>query len=229
MSAVATGGDPIILRLMNRLTGTAVLLAGLLAAGVVAGAREQEPIIGGPTEDGEAVFVGLPEKPASRSRIAPADEPGEPMRIEGVVRDQQGRSVAGVIIYAYHTNKGGRYPRHSNTRDTSAARHGRLRGWAASDAEGRYAFETIRPGGYPFSRDPEHVHMHVIEPGRCTYYIDDILFDDDPRLTPEKRQRLLRGRGGNGLAAPAKDAAGRWLVRRDIVLGTNVPGYPTRD
>ncbi len=213
-------------RVVNRAICSVVLLTGSLVVLTAAGEREREPIIGGPSEDAEAVFVGLSATPASQSRLAPPDEPGEPMRIEGVVRDQRGRPVAGVIVYAYHTDKSGRYPRDSDTRQTAAARHGRLRGWATSDDGGRYVFETIRPGGYPFSRDPAHVHMHVIEPGRCTYYIDDILFADDPRLTPEQRQRLIRGRGGEGLAVPVKDVAGRWIVRRDIVLGANVPGYP---
>ena len=68
--------------------------------------------------------------------------------------------------------------------------------------------------------------MHVIEVGCCTYYVDDILFDDDPRLSAEKRRQLIQGRGGNGLASPRKDADGRWNVTRDIVLGERIPGYP---
>lgn len=210
---------------MNPRVKAGTLLAVLFCVILAATAREQEPIIGGPSEDASAVFVGLPEKPAGETRIAPAGEPGEAMRIEGIVRAGAGRPAPGVIVYAYHTNKGGRYPRDDATRDTPAARHGRLRGWATSDAAGRYTFETIRPGGYPLSREPAHVHLHVIEPGRCTYYIDDILFDDDSRLTPERRQRL-RGRGGNGITVPVKDATGRWIVRRDIVLGEKVVGYP---
>jgi len=67
--------------------------------------------------------------------------------------------------------------------------------------------------------------MHVIEVGRCTYYLDELMFDDDPRLTPEKRSRLP-GRGGSGMALPRRDETGRWLVARDIVLGQGFPGYP---
>ena len=69
---------------------------------------------------------------------------------------------------------------------------------------------------------------HVIEVGRCTYYIDDILFEDDPRLTMEKRAALIQGRGGSGLVAPQLEGAGAWVVRRDIHLGKNIPGYPER-
>lgn len=84
----------------------------------------------------------------------------------------------------------------------------------------------MRPGGYPDSDLPEHVHLHVIEVGRCTYYIDDVLFEDDPRLTAAKRATLITGRGGSGLAMPTLDEAGVHVVVRDIHLGRNIPGYP---
>jgi protocatechuate 3,4-dioxygenase beta subunit len=179
------------------------------------------PVIGGPCEGCEQVFVGLPAELASRSRIAPAEEPGEPLIIEGVVRSADGKPVEGVVVYAYHTDAGGVYPR-------GTTRHGRLRGWARSGSDGRYRFDTIRPGGYPGLDTPQHIHMHVIEPGRATYYIDDILFDDDPRLTTVHRRQMLRGRGGDGLARPTRDANGVWRVQRDIVLGQGIPGYSQR-
>jgi protocatechuate 3,4-dioxygenase beta subunit len=68
--------------------------------------------------------------------------------------------------------------------------------------------------------------MHVIEPGRCTYYIDDLVFEDDPRLTPEVRRAHVSGRGGPGLVSPTPDGRGGFVVRRDIRLGERVPGYP---
>ena len=150
------------------------------------------------------------------------------MRIEGVVHDASGRAAVGVIVYAYHTNARGLYPPDESRSRQPITRHGRLRGWAMTDAHGRYRFDTIRPAGYPRSDQPQHVHMHVIEVGCCTYYIDDLLFEDDPRLTPSKRREYDRGRGGTGVARPRRDDAGVWLVTRDIVLGQAIPGYPAR-
>ena len=189
-------------------------------------ARGSEPIVGLPCEGCEAVFEGLPADPPAIARIAPDGEPGEALRIEGTVFDRQGRTVAGVIVYAYHTDHRGIYPRGDRPKGEAAYRHGRLRGWAKTDGNGRYRFDTIRPAGYPNSGIPSHVHMHVIEVGRCAYYIDDLLFDDDPRLSQESRQRLSGGRGGPGLAIPRKDGAGGWIVTRDIRLGEKIPGYP---
>ena len=184
-----------------------------------------EPIVGLPCEGCEAVFEGIPRSIAATARIAPEGEPGDAMVIEGSVVDAAGKVAAGIIVYAYHTDAGGVYPKDEALEGTSAYRHGRLRGWARTDSAGRYRFETIRPGGYPSSHIPAHVHMHVIEPGRCTYYIASIEFEDDPHLSDEDRKRHERGRGGSGLVSPERDQNGRWTVRRDIVLGLRVPGY----
>jgi protocatechuate 3,4-dioxygenase beta subunit len=191
--------------------------------GPEAGARE--PIIGGPCEGCEAVFEGLPDTLTSTARIAPPDEPGEPMRITGTVYDQDGEPAPGVIVYAYQTNANGVYPPAEAFRGQAAYRHGELRAWVRSDGQGRYRFDTIRPASYPNNDIPAHVHMHVIEPGCCTYYLTSIHFADDPLLTAEERERVREGRGGSGLVTPERDASGVWLVTRDIHLGQVVPGY----
>ena len=177
-----------------------------------------EPVLGGPCEGCEAVFVGMPDTIGSTARIAPIGEPGAPMVIEGTVRSADGKPAPGVIVYGYHTDAKGIYP-------SAATRHGRLRGWARTDATGHYRFETIRPGAYPGNENPEHVHMHVIEPGRGTYWIDELVFRDDPILTPDRLKYLSHGRGGKGDALPKKDERGVWQVRRDITLGEKIPGY----
>lgn len=219
---------------MNQL---ARVVAVLISFAVVSGCaspeapsqvRAREPIVGLPCEGCEAVFEGLPERLATDAQIGRQDEPGQSMRIMGTVFDLAGDPAPGVIVYAYHTNSRGIYPPDDRYRGLAAYRHGLLRGWALTNAEGRYSFATLRPGGYPDSDLPAHVHMHVIEVGRCTYYVDDILFEDDPRLTQEKRATLITGRGGRGLVTPQMDSAGVWVVRRNIHLGRNIPGYPER-
>lgn len=205
---------------------TAIALVLGVALGATVALSRNEPIVGGPCEGCDAVFQGRPGDPGSSARIAPVGERGEELVLEGVVRDIRGQPVPGIIVYAYHTDATGVYPPDERFRGRSAFRHGRLRAWVRTDASGRYRFATIRPGGYPGSGEPEHIHLHVIEPGRCTYYIDDVLFDDDARLTARHRQRL-EGRGGSGLTFPQKDEDGVWHVSRDIILGQNIPGYPT--
>ena len=181
------------------------------------------PVIGHPCEGCEAVFDGMPMEIPSRLRLAPAGEPGVPMRITGRILDGSGRARAGVVVYAYQTDHAGIYPRPGQQLGVDAMRHGRLRGWVRSDAQGRYAIDTIRPGSYPGEDVAEHVHMHVLEPGCFTYFINDLMFLDDPKLSAEER-RQSTGRGGNGIVMPV-NTDGRWLVQRHIVLGQGVPGH----
>jgi protocatechuate 3,4-dioxygenase beta subunit len=205
----------------NILMGAAVVTTLAISGSILAAdqAKRREPVVGGPCEGCEAVFEGMPPKLDWFSTIAPAGEAGKPMRITGVVRDQKNWPIPGIIVYAYQTDAKGIYPKGTTP-------HGRLRGWAKSDELGNYGFDTIRPGGYPDSAVPQHIHMHVIEPGRATYFIDDMVFSDDPRLTPEARKRFT-GRGGDGIVTPTLESK-VLVVTRDIYLGKNIPGYPAR-
>ena len=199
-----------------------LLIVALLAAAAAAPPTGAERILG-PCDGCAGALQNLPASLSSTARIAPAGETGEPLALSGVVTDRAGAPQADVVVYAYHTDSTGVYPRDASLTG-AAARHGRLRGWARTDAAGRYAFETIRPAGYPGTKIPQHVHLHVIEPGRCTYYLGDVLFADDARLTPGKRAAERDARGGDGVVTPHGDAT-RWTATRDIVLGLNVPEY----
>lgn len=187
--------------------------------------RGREPIIGGPCEGCEGVFEGLPATLSAVSRLAPPGEPGQPMIIDGLVRDPHGVPARGIIVYAYQTDANGIYRPLENAPGDAARRHGQLRGWAMTDSLGHYRFITIRPGHYPQRNAPQHVHMHVIEPGCCTYYIASIHFDDDPLLSDAARRSEGAGRGGGGLTHPTRGADGVWHARRHVQLGAGVPGY----
>ena len=196
-----------------------------MVAALLLAAALTEPIVGGPCEGCEAVFQGRPATIGAVTRLVPAGEKGEPMVLSGIVRRADGSPASGILVYAYQTNAAGIYPTDDAARGTAAHRHGRLRGFARTAGDGSYRFDSIRPGGYPGTSIPQHVHMHVIEPGRCTYWIDDVVFDDDPRLTPSERRSHDHGRGGPGLARPSRTAEGTWLARRDIVLGAGIEDY----
>lgn len=206
-------------------TRDATLIAVLIAVGVATTTSAQEPIVGLPCEGCEAVFEGLPASLSSIARLAPSGEPGTPITLTGRVEGPDGRPRAGVVVYAYQTNAGGVYPPASPATSAAARRHGALRAWALTGPDGRYTFLTIRPGTYPSRDAPAHVHMHVIERGCATYYIDDVMFADDPLLTPAEREKLTTGRGGDGIVTPT-NVDGRWLATRHITLGLNIPGHP---
>lgn len=147
------------------------------------------------------------------------------LKITGTVFEKDGKTpAADVILYIYHTNRQGVYPTKGDETGWGR-RHGFIRGWAKTGADGKYTFYTFRPGAYPGGSEPEHIHLTVKEPSTNEYYLDDYVFDDDPLLTAEERKKLsLRNRGGSGIVAPEMEN-GMLVARRDIVLGLNVPGY----
>jgi protocatechuate 3,4-dioxygenase beta subunit len=176
----------------------------------------------GPYED-------MPATITSHERIAPASEPGEPLTVTGRVLGPDGQPRAGIIVYGYHTDWTGIYPPSDRIRSDASNFHGRLRGWVRSDAQGRYTFDTIWPASYPNSTMPQHIHLHVVEPGCSAYIIDEMLFSDDPmfqRLSTTDRERETPGIGGPGVVTPRKKGK-RWEVTRDIHLGEKVPEYET--
>ena len=180
--------------------------------------------VGGPCEGCEWALIGMPEALAAESRIAPAGEPGEPMTLTGIVYASDGRTpAAGIVVYAHHTDATGHYPR-IDSGPSQGIRHGRLRGWARTGADGRYTFHSIRPAPYPGRTIPAHVHMMPIEPGLAPYYIDDVVFTDDPLVDAQWRSRQAN-RAGNGIVTPTRTADGTWQVTRDITLGLNIPDY----
>ena len=145
------------------------------------------------------------------------DEPGEPFILEGTVYEADGSTPAeGVIVYAYHTNAEGVYPTRGGEEGWER-RHGYLRGWIKTNADGKYRFETIRPGVYPSRNAPAHVHMTVKEPDEREYWIDDVVFEGDPYLAHEHRGNE-NPRGGSGLIELSRDQSGHWRGTRDIVL-----------
>jgi protocatechuate 3,4-dioxygenase, beta subunit len=152
-----------------------------------------------------------------QTQIAAPAEPGEAFVFEGVVYQADGKTPApNVVLYAYHTNANGLYANGSNESIWSR-RHGRLRGWVKTGADGRYRFQSIKPAPYPNDILPAHVHITVLEPERQPYWIDDIVFDGEFGVT-EKYRRSMVNKGGNGIVKASRSADGIWKVTRDITL-----------
>jgi len=201
-----------------------ILFLMLLTASISGCAQNQnDRPVGGGCEDCELMFNGMPSSMSSDVAITKSGEPGEPMEISGTIYKKDGTTPASnVILYVYHTDATGEYT-HGQGQDEST-RHGRLRAWMKTDAKGKYRFTTIRPASYPNSRNPQHVHAIIKEPGLQPYWIDEYLFESDPFVDSRVRSQQ-DGRGGKGIIALTKNAQGLWVGKRDIVLGKNVEGY----
>ena len=191
---------------------TAALLLLLACGGSPAAATGELP---------NCEWCGATEAPAElswRATIAPPDEPGERLVLEGTVYGADGETpAAGVVIYAYHTDAEGIYPKRGDETG-NGRRHGRLRAWVRTGEDGRYRFDTIRPASYPDSTIAQHVHMTVLPPGGQERWIDEVHFADDPLLS-DRQRASQQNRGGPGIVTPTREAAGIWHATRDIYLG----------
>lgn len=158
-----------------------------------------------------------PDPPASslswQARIAPAGEPGEPLVISGQVFDPSGlHAVPNIVVYAYHTDIKGLYT------PSGAARPPRLRGWARTDAEGRYEFRTIRPAPYPGNGPPAHVHFYLSGPGYPRQEAEELQFEGDPKVTPDMAERSRRAGRFGGVRPLTRGTDGVWHCTFDMRL-----------
>jgi len=123
-----------------------------------------------------------PANAPSTGRLTPQGEPGTPLNVSGVVVGSDGKPVAGVSIYVYQTDAEGYY----GVKPASDNRNPRLKAFLRSDARGQWSFDTIRPGSYPGSKVPGHIHFEVGAQGRAPK-IFEIVFEGDPFVTAQMR------------------------------------------
>jgi len=115
------------------------------------------------------------------------DPVGERIVIHGRVLDENARPVPGTLIEVWQANAGGRYA-HVNdgylaALDPNFGGCGRC----LTDADGRYEFQTVRPGPYPFpnwqaSWRPAHVHFSVFGAAFAQRLITQMYFEGDPLI-----------------------------------------------
>ena len=149
------------------------LLKTLLAASIAAA---------GIAIHAQSPHVAPPDAP-STARVAPPREPGTPLTVSGVVVAADGAPIPGVSLYVYQTDAEGYY----GVKPESDNRRPRLKAFLRSDARGAWSFDTIRPGSYPNSRAPAHIHFEVAATGYASR-IFEIVFEGDPFVTAEMRR-----------------------------------------
>jgi protocatechuate 3,4-dioxygenase beta subunit len=128
-----------------------------------------------------------------------------------------GRSRPTGTITLFHTDAEGRY-----IKDGSAdgELNPRLHGLLRSDANGRYQYETIRPGSY--NNNAAHVHYVVRAPGYKAQLLD-LWFQDDPILAARRKAGLPEvppaiAREAVAIRPLTRNATGVWHATRDIAI-----------
>jgi protocatechuate 3,4-dioxygenase beta subunit len=133
-----------------------------------------------------ALAQSVHEAPASAppsGRVAPAGEPGQALSVSGVVVGADGAPIANASLYIYQTDHEGYY----SVKPASDNRNPRLKLFLRSDARGAWSFDTVKPGSYPNSRVPPHIHVEVSAAGHAPK-IFEIVFEGDQFVTPEMRR-----------------------------------------
>lgn len=150
----------------------------------------------------------------SSADVAGPGEPGARLQVEGVVHAADGRTpVAGASVYVYQTDARGYY----RPDDAMGNRDPRLFALLRTDARGRYSFRTVRPGSYPATRVPQHIHYEVTAPGHGTR-IFEIVFEDDPYVGERVRAEAARPGSFYSLRPVRRGADGIGRVEQDVVL-----------
>lgn len=156
-----------------------------------------------------------------RTSIVRSTTSGERIKVEGRVLDGEGKPVSDAMIEIWQADPGGRY-RHPVDRWPDP--HEELFvgfGRSGTDADGRFAFETVKPGPVAGPGDrPQAPHLNVLVFARGLldrlatrmYFDDDGSRDADPFLlsVPEERRPTLVARRQPG-ATPA-------VYRYDVIL-----------
>ncbi len=148
--------------------------------------------------------------------VAPADadltagHPGEPIGervvVTGRVMDADGHPVRGQLVEIWQANAAGRYVHQRDQHPAPLDPNFTGAGRCLTDAEGRYRFQTIKPGPYPWRNHfnawrPAHIHFSLFGTSFTQRLVTQMYFPGDPLfaldpiyqsiLDPRARKRLV--------------------------------------
>ncbi|MGZ5154945.1 MAG: dioxygenase family protein [Caldimonas sp.] len=167
------------------------------------------------------------DSPATRNgeSIVRSPTPGVPIFVSAWVRDREGRAVAGATVDVWHPSADGFY----ENQDPAQADMN-LRGRFATDTQGRIAFRSVKPAGYPIpvsgpvgallraqgrhNMRPAHIHFMIHKPGFKTQF-SQVYSSDDPNLESDVQFGVTEALIGHYVLhadepAPDDDVTGPW-------------------
>ena len=139
-------------------------------------------------------FFGFALVYADGGTLADAGTSGTRISIEGQVFDGAGAPVPDAIVEIWQANAAGRYHHPDDTGsaplDPPFDGFGRL----PTDANGRFVFETIKPGPVPAPDgrlQAPHILVSILCRGLLTRLVTRMYFDDDPAIADDPMLQLV--------------------------------------
>jgi protocatechuate 3,4-dioxygenase, alpha subunit len=147
---------------------------------------------------------------------------GPPIEIGGQVRQGDGGPVAGCLIELWQADAAGRYAhpadRSERAPDPAFSGFGRT----LSDAGGRYAFRTVKPGPVPYRGNQwqaPHILVSVFAAGLLRRLVTRLYFADEPASASDPILAAIdEPAARDSLLAVLQDAGPPPRYRFDIVL-----------
>lgn len=112
---------------------------------------------------------------------------GERIVVTGRVVDEDGRGVPNSLVEIWQANAAGRYIHVNDGHDAPLDPNFTGAGRVVTDADGAYAFTTVKPGAYPWRNHenawrPAHIHLSLFGPSFVTRLVTQMYFPGDPLL-----------------------------------------------
>ncbi|HWJ73015.1 MAG TPA: dioxygenase [Kaistia sp.] len=173
--------------------------------------------------------------------IVRSPTPGPVLFVNAWLKDQSGQPIAGAEIDVWHSSPDGLYEQQD-----PAQADMNLRGKFTSDAQGHFAFRSVKPAGYPIPIDgpvgdlvratgrhhyrPAHLHFLAHKTGFKTL-ISQIYVNDDDKLETDVQFGVTRALIGNYIRhegnPPAADVSGEWYsLDQTFVMEPGVSKLP---
>jgi len=146
---------------------------------------------------------------------------GERIRVEGRVRDGDGAGVPDALVEIWQANAAGRYHHPLDTRDLPLDPTFTGYGRTGTDAEGRFWFETVKPGPVPYdatTMQAPHICVAVFGRGLLNHLVTRLYFADDPATATDPILLRVPAERRSTLLARREIAGATTVYRIDIVL-----------
>jgi protocatechuate 3,4-dioxygenase alpha subunit len=156
--------------------------------------------------------------------LVTADATGEKIRIEGRITDGDGAPINDAMIEIWQADAQGRY---ASPADARARPNTKFKGFgrSATDKDGVYSFDTIKPGAVPGpngKNQAPHIVVAVYSRGMLRQVYTRLYFADDPANANDPILALVPEDRRGTLLADKQASGGQTVYRFDIrVQGEN--------